>query len=146
MKFLCFIIWIILLCSCNEQNVITKLDANNGILNVSLIQVLPLASVLPGTFHEKTITLNNLGGFPLTSLIISGIAGSLAYQGGTYPGTNGTCGSSLLPGQSCNITIALYSEEQQILSTNLVINYNDGITDKTQSFSINADISNPGSL
>ena len=146
MKFLSCIMWIILLGACNEQNVITKLDANNGILSVSFNPSPSFGAILPGTFHEKTITLSNLGGFPLTSIIVSGVTGSLAYQGGPFPGTNGTCGSSLLPKQSCDITIVLYSEERQMYSTSLVINYNDGITDKTQSFDINADISEPGSL
>lgn len=52
-----------------------------------------------------TITIYNNGESPATNIQILGMSAPFDYQGGAYPGTSGTCGSSIPAHGSCTIVL-----------------------------------------
>ncbi len=54
----------------------------------------------------QVFTLTNREAVPVTGLAITGLpASDFAFAGGAYPGTGGTCGSTLAPGATCTVAI-----------------------------------------
>lgn len=54
----------------------------------------------------QVFTLTNRESVTATGLAVSGLpAGDFLFAGGAYPGTGGTCGTSLAPGATCTVAI-----------------------------------------
>lgn len=79
-----------------------------------------------GTTANYTFTLNFVsGGVPATGISITGMSAPFAYLGGTFPGTGGTCTTTLAAG-SCTIVIRFAPTLIGNYTRNININYNDG--------------------
>ena len=58
----------------------------------------PVSSAAP---VDKILTVSNTGSFTATAMVASGLSGSFLFTGGTYPGTGGTCSTTLAGNTSC---------------------------------------------
>lgn len=65
-------------------------------------------AVTVSSYMDKTITITNTSGSGVTfgTFTITGVqAAEYTFKGGPYPGTGGTCGSSLAPSSSCTVVV-----------------------------------------
>lgn len=83
----------------------------------SLIAAVPGTAVTttptpnPGTPPDLTITIKNLSGRKVSTMGQASVAGErpqapFAYKGGNYPGTGGTCGSTLAAYSTCTVVLS----------------------------------------
>jgi hypothetical protein len=79
-----------------------------------------------GSTHNHTFTVTNGGSVDATSISGSFISAPFAYAGTLYPGTNGTCGTSLAPGAMCTIVVSFAPTVSGLGSAALTLTYNDG--------------------
>ena len=76
----------------------------------------------------KTFTITYVSGeLPATSMTFSTLSSPFTYTGGTYPGTGGTCGSSLTSG-SCTLKVSYSPTTYGLNSLSTAISYNDSVT------------------
>lgn len=61
--------------------------------------------VAPGGTGLQIITVINVGEKPASGLGLTDPSAPFAWEGGTYPGTSGTCASTLAGGTSCTLAI-----------------------------------------
>ncbi|NOT78235.1 MAG: choice-of-anchor D domain-containing protein [Bacteriovoracaceae bacterium] len=91
-------------------------------------------------FGEKIIsgsyigvaTLSNLGKFAITGLAATPLdsKSSLTYLGGTFPGTNGTCSSTIASGSQCTIEFEFKPESEGNYNYNIALDFNTGVTSR----------------
>ena len=79
-----------------------------------------------GSTHTHTFTVTNGGGVDATTLAGSFIGAPFAYAGTLYPGTNGTCGTSLAAGAMCTLVVSFAPTVSGPVSAVLTLTYNDG--------------------
>jgi hypothetical protein len=79
-----------------------------------------------GSTHTHTFTVTNGGGVDATSLLGSFIGAPFSYAGLIYPGTNGTCGTSLTAGATCTVVVSFAPTVSGPASASLTLTYNDG--------------------
>lgn len=60
-----------------------------------------------GTPVNKAFTVTNSGQSPATGMSATGLASPYGFMGGAYPGTGGTCGTTLAAGASCTIVVQM---------------------------------------
>jgi alpha-tubulin suppressor-like RCC1 family protein len=77
------------------------------------------------TYH--TFTISNSGGATATSIAATALSAPFSFKGGTYPGTGGSCGTSLGGGATCTIIGAFAPTGTGAFTGNLILTYNDGI-------------------
>lgn len=75
---------------------------------------------------DKTFSLTNSGGATATSMSGSSFATGYAYKGGSYPGTGGTCATTLLPAASCTVVVTFTPPSAGTFLGNLIVSYQDG--------------------
>ena len=85
----------------------------------------------------KTLTLTNNGGLPLDNLEFSiNKNGQIDYLGGYFPGTGGTCKTSLKEKESCSIILSFEPIEDRTHSSTIQVSYFDYETDQNSSINI----------
>lgn len=99
-----------------------------------------------GTTLEKTFTVSNSGDNPALSLGASALAVPFAFKDGQYPGTGGTCASTLSPGGRCSVVLAFTPQMLGQFSQSLVINFNDGVVNQSTSRALRGEGVTSGSL
>jgi hypothetical protein len=91
-----------------------------------------------GTSVDHEFTLSNVGAQKATAILDDGtMPASFTYKGGTYPGTGGTCTTSLVAGAHCSIVVTFVPTGSGTLTGTMTLKYNDGVTagkTVTQSF------------
>ena len=81
----------------------------------------------------KTFTVNyDSGELPASSLGFLTLTSPFSYTGGTFPGTGGTCGSSLSSG-SCTIKVSYSPTSYGSHTLNTTLTYNDSVTTQSSS-------------
>ena len=90
------------------------------------------------TYARSTVTieLSNSGSTAATSISGDGLDAPYYYYGGSYPGTNGTCGSTLAAGGTCTVVLSYVPTTVATHTDTAVFSYYDGENDKTVSFSL----------
>src|SRR5690606_28656069 len=73
-------------------------------------------------------TLTNGGGVPATAIAEIGLAAPFAFTGGTFPGTAGTCTTTLANGGTCDLDITFSPTSTGLLTDTLSVQYNNGAT------------------
>ena len=100
-----------------------------------------------GSSTQKAFTFTNNGGVDATSIAENGnITGHFSFLGGSYPGTGGTCGSTLAPAASCSVMLSYDPLAPQSDNGNLSISYDDSGSTQTASRFIVATALNPALL
>ena len=82
---------------------------------------------------EKTFTVSNTGGVIATSVSGGGLATAFSFKGGSYPGTGGTCGSSLAASANCNLVVVFAPTSVATFNSQIDLGYNDGVSAQTSS-------------
>lgn len=78
---------------------------------------------------RKTLTLENTGGLPVSSIAISNMAEIEFLDNGSYPGTGGTCASDLAAGSTCTVTFQYTPASDATLNETISITHADGSVD-----------------
>ncbi len=58
-----------------------------------------------GSTADHTFTVGNTGGIAAASITGSGLAAPFSFKGGSYPGTGGSCGTTLAAAANCTIIV-----------------------------------------
>ena len=97
-----------------------------AVLTVSDSSTYDFGNVVAGIDHDKVYTVSyNSGDVTATSLALTGFNTGYNYKGGTYPGTGGTCGTTISSG-SCTIIVTLHSNISALYQNTFSLQYNDG--------------------
>ena len=85
----------------------------------------------------KTFIVTNIGTVTATAISDAvGLAAPFDYEGAAYPGSSGTCGSTLAAGATCTVVVNFSPSTAAPFSDTLVLNYNDGATAQTESVDV----------
>jgi alpha-tubulin suppressor-like RCC1 family protein len=90
-----------------------------------------------GSSGIVTNTLSNIGGMDITNLSSGSptLTSIFAYTGGSYPGINGTCGTTLPAGSSCSIELVFNPDETDLYtggySDSIIFTYDNGQITRT---------------
>lgn len=93
-------------------------------------------NVTIGANLDYTFAVLNSGGSTAT-LTPPAMGGMFTYKGGAYPGTGGDCGASLGAGASCSIVVNFAPISGGPQSYNFTMNYDDGASAQSSSFTLN---------
>jgi hypothetical protein len=92
-----------------------------------------------GQTQQITLTVLNSGGAPATQMTdLTPQSSTLAYVGGTYPGTGGTCGDELAAGASCTLDITLVGPAMGQQTSLVILQYYDGVVFTTDTHEVEA--------
>lgn len=83
-------------------------------------------SVETGSIVSMTLTLENRGGVVATVITPTSLAAPFYYVGASYPGTGGTCGTSLPAQMSCTLQVRFYPTTVGSFSGSLSLSYQSG--------------------
>jgi hypothetical protein len=79
-----------------------------------------------GSSTSHTFTVINGGGFTATGISPTTLGAPFSFAGGTFPGTNGTCGATLAPGTSCTLAVTFAPVTSGAASDTVILGYDDG--------------------
>jgi hypothetical protein len=92
-----------------------------------------------GQTQDITLTVLNSGSAPATQMTdLTPQSSTLSYQGGSYPGTGGTCATTLQPGATCTLAISLAAPTMGRRTSLVVIQYYDGVVFTTDTHQVEA--------
>lgn len=100
------------------------------VIDPGVLQATPIVSfgvVKKGHVATKSILVSNTGASPVIK-IQSVLNPPFSFSGGTFPGTGGSCGDILQPGNSCLLFVSFQNWQQGTQTQSLKINYFDGIS------------------
>jgi hypothetical protein len=72
---------------------------------------------------ERTITVTNSGSAEATSMSFSAVNAPFRYKGGSYPGTGGTCSTTLAVGANCSLLLEFAPTGVAVSSQTLTLTY-----------------------
>lgn len=81
-----------------------------------------------GATAPHVFTVTNSGGVDATGMGESSLSGDFAFTGGAYPGTGGDCGTVLIPGNSCSLSIDFAPTTTGLQSATITVDYNNGVS------------------
>ena len=115
-------------------------------LSVSDATTYDFGTVANGSTTEKTFTVSNSGQFSASSLSGSGLSSPFGFKGGSYPGTGGTCGTTLSASATCTVVVVYSPLSTGVQNGTMDINYYDGAALKTASRAMTGTAAAPASL
>ena len=83
-------------------------------------------TVTTGNTAEHIFAVSNSGGQAATTLSGGGLAAPFAFKGGSFPGTGGTCATSLNAGASCTLVVTFRPSAAAAASDTIELTYNNG--------------------
>jgi hypothetical protein len=90
-----------------------------------------------GQTQDVTLTVLNSGSMDATQIVdLTAQTSTLSYEGGTYPGTGGTCGDSLAAGSSCTLVVTLVAPATGRHTSLVVLQYYDGVVYTTDAHQV----------
>ncbi len=105
-------------------------------------------TVPTGSINTHTFTISNTGGSPATSIAGAGLAFPYSFEGGSYPGTTGTCTVTIAAGATCDIVVnyapSAVSAPNDV--DTIEINFNDGVTGQLATRDVEGIAVTPASL
>lgn len=124
-----------------QSHVVAKLR-RSGSYQMALIQSVQVGDSLPrvpllGT-AKITYSLKNTGTVHATSISVVLPDSGLRFAGGAYPGTGGTCGTSLVGGSSCSVSIEVDSSGFSVKSHVIRVGYASLAVQKEHIFWVSA--------
>lgn len=99
-----------------------------------------------GTQTDQTFTVSNTGGLTATLMAGSGLASPYTFKGGTYPGTGGTCGTSLASLATCTMVVTYAPTAAGASSDTILLDYNNGSSTTQTTRGVQGTGQNPASL
>ncbi len=102
-----------------------------AILSISDGSPYQFGTVNVGASIDKSFTITNSGSVSGTT-ITGSFTSAFSFKGGTFPGTGGTCTTSLSAGATCTIILSFTPTAATSYSGNFTLNYNDGLRLQTE--------------
>ncbi|MBI4508670.1 MAG: choice-of-anchor D domain-containing protein [Deltaproteobacteria bacterium] len=102
--------------------------------------------VVVGTSKSMVLKLANEGGVPATALVAKSPEAPFSFKDGAFPGTGGTCGVSLAPGDTCSIAVAFTPLTRGPASSSFRIEYSNGARDDATAHGLTGKALSPASL
>lgn len=102
--------------------------ANSAVLTISGGPTYDYGSRTVGTNTDQSFTVTNTGGGTATAVSAAALTAPFTYKGGTYPGTGGSCSTSLGSGGTCTLVVRFSPVATGGFSDTINLSYNDGIT------------------
>ena len=96
-------------------------------LTISEVSPVDFGNLEIGLTNDKTFTVTNSGEKAANTISGSISNGAFAFKGGTYPGSGGTCGSSLAVGANCTVVVRFTPVNVGAATATLTLNYNDSV-------------------
>ncbi|MEC7275530.1 MAG: choice-of-anchor D domain-containing protein [Bdellovibrionota bacterium] len=96
--------------------------------------------------RTHTFTVTNTGEVTATSISESGLATAFSFAGGSFPGTGGTCSSSLTAGSSCTLNVSFDTASAAAYSSSITLDYHNGVTTTSSIRSLIGTILTPAQL
>lgn len=115
-------------------------------LSISEAGTYNFGTVARGSTTEKEFTISNSGGFVATSITGSGLAAPYTFKGGSYPGTDGTCGTSIAASADCTVFVTLNPSANGTPNDTMNIDYFDGLINPQVSKILQSTVVNPAEL
>jgi hypothetical protein len=81
-----------------------------------------------GSGAEQMFTIRNIGAGSVSAMSFSGLAAPFAFAGGSFPGSGGDCGTTLLAGATCTLVVDFTPAAKGSFSTTLSVTYSDGVS------------------
>ncbi len=103
-----------------EFSTIAEVKANEA-------SALTFPRVSLGALSLNQITLANTGERTISNVIPPSLINGLSYSGGSYPGINGTCLTSINAGEVCTIEFQLFGFSEGQIVDNYTLSYFDGM-------------------
>ncbi|MAV90582.1 MAG: hypothetical protein CL676_04120 [Bdellovibrionaceae bacterium] len=97
-----------------------------AVLSISDGATYDFGTVANGASSNKTFTVTNSGSVSATAMGGSGLASPFTFQGGTFPGTGGDCGSTLAAAATCTIVVTYAPTATGLHTDTISVDYNDG--------------------
>lgn len=97
---------------------------NVAVLTISETDSYDFGSIPTNTSREHTFTISHTGDFNATGVTGGGLSSPFDFKGGSYPGTGGTCGSTI--SAACTIVVTFNPTTSGVSNDTIQISYNDG--------------------
>jgi hypothetical protein len=104
---------------------ITGTGSTPALLELSGTTAVP-GTPVNGSSTDLSLTLRNVGGAPATSISSVSPSAVFRYKGNTFPGTGGTCGTTLGVGAQCTLVLVFAPTATGSHSATVVVNYHNG--------------------
>jgi hypothetical protein len=105
--------------------------ANLALLTVSDGPTFNYGTIAIATTLDKTFTISNAGAGSASAISAVPLSPPFTFKGGSYPGTGGTCVSSIAPSASCTIVVTFGPSTTGSYSGAITINYNDTLNSQS---------------
>ena len=119
------------LSGCSASSVTYTLDAidnhNPAFLVISDGPTYDFGVTLTGNIVAKEFTVQNVGGADASSINGMALSAPYRYEGGSYPGKSGTCGTELAINRVCTIAVEYVPFSTGTNIENLTVQYFNGI-------------------
>lgn len=96
--------------------------------------------------RTQSFTVTNTGEVAATSISESGLSTAFSFTGGSFPGTGGTCSSSLAAGSSCTLNVSFDTASAAAYSSSITLDYDNGVTTTSSIRSLTGTILTPAQL
>lgn len=103
-------------------------------------------TVVVGNSNDKTFTITNSGEAAATSLNGSFSSAHYVLKGGTFPGTGGTCTSSLSAGSACTVVGRFSPQSSGAKTDTLSLSYLSGLTSTVATRDVSGTAQTPATL
>ncbi|MCB0405433.1 MAG: choice-of-anchor D domain-containing protein [Bdellovibrionales bacterium] len=105
-----------------------------AVLEISEDPSYDFGTVAVGNTSDHSFTVSNTGNNPATDMkeaIGAALVTPFGFKGGSYPGTGGTCVTSLNQGSSCTIVVSFAPSSQANFSDSVTLSYNNSSSEQT---------------
>ncbi len=106
------------------------INSNVGIITFKNGASYNFGGVLNSKSSETSIFVKNSGPNKVIQLAGKYITAPFNYKGGSYPGTNGSCGAELAAGATCSLHLVYTPTDLNNHTSSLKINYFNGVDNK----------------
>src|SRR5262249_36597418 len=79
-----------------------------------------------GHSTDRTLTVSNVGGAGASAIAFAALSPPYSWSGGAFPGTGGTCTTTLASGTSCAVVITVAPTTGGTFATTGQATFNDG--------------------
>ncbi|MBC75935.1 MAG: hypothetical protein CME64_07955 [Halobacteriovoraceae bacterium] len=103
-----------------------------AIISISESDPYNMGTVNAGAFIDKAFTLSNGGDVTGTNIAGAFEDPQFKFKGGSFPGTGGSCSTTLASGSTCDVIVRFTPDQAQSYSTFFTLNYDDGLRTQTE--------------
>lgn len=132
--------------SATSSRTVTGTGTTPANITISEAPFYNFGAVANGSVNLRSFTLTNIGGVAAASLGGGGLALPFSFEGGTFPGTTGTCGTSLAPGATCTAVVSYAPTVSGPVSDDIDITYHNTVSSQSVSREVRGSSTAPALL